>query len=107
MLFDRTFSRDAAGVLYGAPSVVTPAGGAAVETDVIWRMEPVTPANMALGASAASAVEQRQTARVRRDEVPVLPIGSSMTGQPERPQKVWRVVTVDDSHPDYLKAVVS
>lgn len=87
-------------------ATVTPAGGVAVQADVQWRQEPAAPAGMALGAGVASELGTRQIAMVRRDQVPVLPVDSTIVGGPAHRQKTWSVTSVDDADPDYHKAVV-
>lgn len=91
---------------FARTATVTPVGGAAVEASVIWDQEAATPAESNLGASPSSAVNRRVVAWVRRDEVPSLPLNSTIQGGPEHQQKTWRVMSLDQSDPDYHIAVV-
>ena len=90
---------------FARPTTVTPAGGVAVAVSVIWDQEPVSPDAMNPGAAATT--NARLIAYVRRDAVPRLPPGSLIVGGPEHQQKTWRVQSVDESDPDYHKAVVT
>ncbi len=97
-------------IFNGLPSartaVVTPAGGAPVNTVVNWRREDLSPADRQTGASAYVSVNRRQMAWVRRDDVPSLPKGSTLVGGPEHQQKTWTVQSVDESHPHFHISVV-
>lgn len=100
---------DVFAVIPGATeAVVTPAGGAAVSaTGVQWFQEDNGNAEHATGAGPTSALSRRQVAYVRRDQVPTLPIGSTIVGGPlHNATKVWRVTAVDGSDPDYHVATV-
>ena len=87
-------------------ATVTPSGGSPVETVVQWRREDVPPGDRQPGALGFSTVNRRQVAWVRRDDVPSLPVGSTVLGGPEHQQKTWKVQTVDESHPHFHIAVV-
>ena len=89
-------------------ATVTPAGGSPVSSVVQWRREDLPPADRQAGALAiGGAVNRRQVALVRKDEVPSLPMRSTIVGGPEHQQKTWTVQTVDESHPHYHFAVVT
>lgn len=89
------------------PVAVTPLGGAPVTTTVQWDQEDATPADQQVGSGAASAVNRRPVVYVRRDQVPSLPMGSTITGGPAHNVKSWKVVSIDSaSDPDYHKAIL-
>jgi hypothetical protein len=102
-----TMNLDAFAVLPGASSaVVTPLGGSPVTTIVQWEQEDAPPAGQEVGAGVASAVNRRVVAWVRRDQVPNLPMGSTIVGGPAQNVKTYRVHAVDTGDPDYFIAVM-
>ena len=75
-------------VLPGASSaVVTPLAGAPVTTIVQWEQEDASPAEMQGGTGAASAVNRRVVAYVRRDQVATLSPGATINGGPAHQSK--------------------
>ena len=88
-------------------ATVTPVGGQAVQTVVNWRREDVAPADRQSLGSMMVAVNARTVAWVRRDDVPSLPMKSTIVGGPIHQQKTWTVLTVDESHPHFHIAVLN
>jgi hypothetical protein len=91
---------------FARTATITPAGGVAITADVIWDQQADAPADMNMGASSSVATNRRLVAYVRRDQVPSLPVGSTILGGPQHQQKLWRVTAVEQSDPDYTIAVM-
>lgn len=91
---------------FARSATVMPAGGAPVTADVLWDQEADAPADRNLGASPIGTVNYRVVAWVRRDQVPSLPLGSTIVGGPEHQQKTWKVQSNSSFDPDYHVATV-
>lgn len=90
-----TIPLDVFDVLWGAGSaIVTPVAGAPVTSVVQWDQEEEGPAAQVVGAGAAIALNRRVVAAVKREDVPTLPVGSTIAGGPENNIRTWRVVSV-------------
>jgi len=92
---------------FGVPAIVTPFGGEAIETTVIWPAPP----SMVLEANAdPSVADQRARVALRRDEVPDLPSGSTILAPPLRggTPRLFIVDRVEDERqdPEVWQAVV-
>jgi hypothetical protein len=91
--------------VHGVAAVVTPPGGPAVATLVIW----LTPSTEAVPAGSDFARrESKRILAIRRDEVPEVPRGTMITtAEPtlSTPDS-WRVDAMDSVYPDHYRVVV-
>jgi len=88
---------------------VIPKGFAPVaEAKVIADYSAPSGSEMAAGASPSAMPDNALRLYVRRDQVPILPEGSTIEGSIDgRPSAIYRVFSVDDQDPQYHGARVS
>jgi len=89
---------------FGVAATVTPAGGVPVATRIVWD----TPQPGGLGIDVDPQLANRPRCALRRDEVAVLAVGSTIAAIriPARGSETFTVDRVDDTDPEILTAVV-
>ncbi len=94
--------------IFGVAATVTPLGGAPVATTIIWVKTGVFGSFAAFAAALGTPSDPRPRCRLRRDQVPSLPIGSTIVAPPPQGGAA-QTFSVDlvDTLADEFEAVVS